>query len=90
MRIKWKFEKENEDFDGYGNLKSYYKDSEPWKKTSPKPNIYHQILKVIFVLILCAVVILLGFSLQEYYGYDWNQIPGVRAIREVLNQRVRM
>ena len=89
MDIKWKFQKDN-DSDEYGNLKSYYKDSEPWKKSNPKPNLFLQILKIVVAFVVCIVIIAVGFSLQEYYGYDWNHIPGIRAIREVLNQRLRM
>jgi hypothetical protein len=83
MKIKWKFEEEQEDFDKQGNLRNYYKDSEPWKKRE-KPNMFYQILMVTLVLFVCAVIIVVGFSLG---GYDWSQVPGIRVINDIITSR---
>jgi len=90
MKIKWKFEEDREDIDEYGNLKSYYNDSEPWKKPDAKPNYYLQTLKIMLVLVLCGVLVVVGMALQDYYGYDWNRIPGIQIIRNILDQRIRI
>ena len=89
MKIKWKYEEDNEEFDKYGNLKPYYKDSEPWKKPDEKPNFYLQTFKIVLVLVLCVIMVIIGLTLQNYYGYDWNRIPGIQTIRSILNMRVR-
>jgi hypothetical protein len=89
MKIKWKFEEDSEEFDGNGNLKPYYKDSEPWKKPNEKPNYFLQSFKVLLVLVLCVTLVIIGLAIQDYYGYNWNQFPGVQAIRNILNIRVK-
>ena len=86
MKIKWKFEEEREEFDENGNLRPYYKDSEPWKKPYNKPNLYIQIFEIIIAVVLCAVLIILASS---YEGYDWN-MSGFRYIRDVVVQHLRM
>ena len=80
MKIKWKFNENNE----YENLKSYYKSSEPWKKQSPRPRVIYQILKITLAIAACGVIILLAFS---YQGYDWNQ-SGFRFIRDLVAARL--
>jgi len=87
MKIKWKFEEEREGTDEYGNLKPYYKDSEPWKKPGAKSNLFLNILLIILVLVLCGIVTAIATTHQ---GYDWNQAPGIRVIRGILNQRLGM
>jgi len=86
MKIKWKFEEEKGDFDEYGNLKNYYKDSEPWKKQDRKLSIFLQVLLIILAMAVCGAVIVIGFSLG---GYDWNQMPGIQVIREMINIHIR-
>ncbi|MCL1940325.1 MAG: hypothetical protein FWG09_00175 [Synergistaceae bacterium] len=86
MKIKWKFEEDVEDFDEHGNLKNYYKDSEPWKKQNSKPNYFLQVFLIILAVIVCLLVIVIGLS---YQGYDWNQAPGLRILREIVDLRLR-
>ncbi|MCL2146806.1 MAG: hypothetical protein FWH52_03265 [Synergistaceae bacterium] len=76
MRIKWKFED--------NGPKSYYKNSEPWKKQSPKQSILYQILKIILAIVACGIIIIVAFS---YQGYDWNQ-SGFRYIRDIVAARL--
>ena len=80
MKIKWTFEENKEVTDEYGNLKSYYKNSEPWKKPIPKKNTFLQISKILIVLVVCSILV---FISMNYQGYDWNQ-SGVRVIRDVV------
>ncbi|MCL2767293.1 MAG: hypothetical protein FWE49_00980 [Synergistaceae bacterium] len=89
MKIKWKFEEEQEDFDEHGNLKPYYKDSEPWKKLSNKGNPLLQILKIILALVLCIVFVFICLTIHDYYGQDWNQFPGVQIIRSIINRHMQ-
>ena len=84
MKIKWKFEEENKSTDEYGNLKSYYKNSEPWKKPRPGQNIFIQILEIILALVICGVIVIVA---ANFKGYDWNQ-SGFRFIRDVLTQNL--
>jgi hypothetical protein len=84
MKIKWKFEEEDKALDEFGNLKSYYKDSEPWKKQKSRPYFLLQIIKILFALVICGIVIVLAFS---YQGYDWNE-SGFRYIKEVVIQKL--
>jgi ABC-type lipoprotein release transport system permease subunit len=84
MKIKWKFEDNDKNADEYGNLKTYYYDSEPWKKQNHKPGIILQILKIMLAIVACGIIILIAFS---YNGYDWNQ-SGFKVIRDVVAQRL--
>jgi hypothetical protein len=84
MKIKWKFEEEDKATDEFGNLRSYYKDSEPWKKHNSRPYFFLQIIKVLFALVICGIVVVLAFS---YQGYDWNE-SGLRFIRDIVIQKL--
>jgi type IV secretory pathway component VirB8 len=85
MRIKWKFMEEREETGEHGNLKNYYKDSEPWKKPRPKPNLFLQILKVILVIAVFLVIIIAALSIKV--GYDWNEAGIIRIMRNIIIQR---
>ena len=82
MKIKWKFEEESSD--EYGNLKSYYSEPEPWKKPKERPHVFTQIIKIMFSLVICGIIIVIAFS---FSGYDWNQ-SGFRYIKEVVIQKL--
>ena len=81
MKIKWKFLEEQENADKYGNLKTYYKDSEPWKKPSRRPNFILQILKIAAAIVVFAVIVIMALNFQ---AYDWNEAGIIRIIRDAV------
>lgn len=86
MKIKWKFEEEEKTVDEYGSLKSYYKDSEPWRKRIRRPHIFVQFLIIVLAMLICGIVVLMSFN---YQGYDWNQ-SGFRYIKDIVIQKINV
>ena len=84
MKIRWKFLEDKEEIDKYGNLKSYYRESEPWKKPRPRPNYFLQVLKIIIALAVFGIIVLIALSFQPY---DWNEAGIIRIIRDTIHQR---
>jgi len=84
MRIRWKFLEEREKFDKRGNLRTYYKDSKPWKKPRSRPSFFLQALKISAAIIVSGIIVIMALNFQ---AYDWNESGFIRIIREIIRQR---